>query len=71
MSEPAIENRKWGGAKIENPPPLVNAPAPAVFAALRQTIRRHEIPIKPFDDLIRAFEQDQVVLRYQSFPQLA
>jgi squalene synthase HpnC len=42
----------------------------AVFAALRQTIRRHNIPMKPFDDLIRAFEQDQVVSRYKSFPQL-
>jgi squalene synthase HpnC len=39
----------------------------AVFAALRQTIGRHDIPMKPFDDLIRAFEQDQTVLRYETF----
>src|SRR5579862_4623170 len=31
----------------------------AVFAALGATVRRHDIPQKPFDDLIRAFEQDQ------------
>jgi len=31
----------------------------AVFTALAETVRRHDIPMKPFDDLIRAFEQDQ------------
>ena len=42
----------------------------AVFLALRQTISRHDIPIKPFDDLIRAFEQDQIILRYTTFEQV-
>ncbi len=42
----------------------------AVFVALTETIRRHDIPMKPFDDLIRAFEQDQTVVRYESFEQL-
>jgi squalene synthase HpnC len=42
----------------------------AVFVALAQTIRRHQLPIEPFLDLIDAFEQDQRVLRYQSFDQL-
>jgi len=42
----------------------------AVFVALAQTIRRYELPIEPFLDLIDAFEQDQRVLRYQSFDQL-
>jgi squalene synthase HpnC len=42
----------------------------AVFAALRQTIRRHDIPEKPFDDLIAAFEQDQRVTRYETFEQV-
>jgi phytoene/squalene synthetase len=41
----------------------------AVFVALGATIKRHEIPMKPFDDLIRAFEQDQTVTRYQTFEQ--
>ena len=41
----------------------------AVFAALGQTIRRHDIPMRPFDDLIRAFEQDQRVTRYETFEQ--
>lgn len=41
-----------------------------VFAALSETIRRHDIPIKPFLDLIDAFEQDQRVTRYDTFDQL-
>jgi squalene synthase HpnC len=42
----------------------------AVFVALGETVRRHDIPIKPFDDLIRAFEQDQTVTRYETFAQV-
>jgi squalene synthase HpnC len=38
-----------------------------VFIALRGTVVRHEIPIEPFDRLIRAFEQDQIVTRYRTF----
>lgn len=41
----------------------------AVFVALAQTIRRHDVPILPFLDLIDAFEQDQRVTRYQTFEQ--
>jgi squalene synthase HpnC len=42
----------------------------AVFVALRETVRRHDIPLQPFDDLIRAFEQDQTVTRYETFAQV-
>ncbi len=35
-----------------------------VFVALRRTVDRHDIPMEPFDRLIRAFEQDQTVTRY-------
>ncbi len=38
-----------------------------VFVALKGTVDRHDIPIDPFDRLIRAFEQDQTVTRYQTF----
>lgn len=41
-----------------------------VFVALRPTIERFAIPIEPFDDLIVAFEQDQLVAEYQTFEQL-
>ena len=41
-----------------------------VFVALTDTIARRRLPIEPFDDLITAFEQDQVVTRYRDFEQL-
>jgi squalene synthase HpnC len=42
----------------------------AIFVALGETVRRHEIPITPFLDLIDAFEQDQRVTRYDTFEQV-
>jgi len=42
----------------------------AVFVALSSTIAKHSIPIKPFLDLINAFEQDQRIARYETFDQL-
>ena len=41
-----------------------------VFIALRGTVQRFEIPAAPFDRLIQAFEQDQVVSRYQNFDEV-
>jgi squalene synthase HpnC len=38
-----------------------------VFIALRGTVERHGIPKQPFDDLITAFLQDQVVTRYRNW----
>lgn len=38
-----------------------------LFVALRRTVRRHEIPIEPFLDLIDAFQQDQRMDRYDTF----
>jgi squalene synthase HpnC len=41
-----------------------------VFVALQGTVRACSLPIEPFDDLIKAFEQDQTVTRYQTFDEL-
>lgn len=41
-----------------------------VLTALAGTVRRHDLPIEPFRDLIRAFVQDQRVLRYDTHDQL-
>jgi squalene synthase HpnC len=41
-----------------------------VFVALAETVQRHELPIQPFDDLIKAFEQDQSVTRYRNWEEL-
>ena len=42
----------------------------ALFTALAQTIRRHDIPVDPFLHLIDAFEQDQRIDRYETFEQV-
>ena len=41
-----------------------------VFVALGGTVKQHAIPQQLFDDLIRAFEQDQTVTRYRNWEEL-
>ncbi|HWB84198.1 MAG TPA: squalene synthase HpnC [Bryobacteraceae bacterium] len=41
-----------------------------VFVALEPTVKRHAIPRQPFDDLIQAFIQDQIVTRYRDWDEL-
>lgn len=45
-------------------------PSHPVFIALAETIRRHHLPVDPFDDLIDAFVQDQTVARYRDWDHL-
>lgn len=45
-------------------------PRHPIFVALAPTIRRHTLPIEPFDNLISAFLQDQTVTRYQTWDQV-
>jgi squalene synthase HpnC len=45
-------------------------PTHPVMIALQDTIRRFHIPAEPFLDLLFAFEQDQFVKRYRTFPHL-
>ena len=45
-------------------------PKHPVMVALLQTVQRHDLPRKPFDDLIDAFVQDQTVDRYANWQQL-
>jgi squalene synthase HpnC len=41
-----------------------------VFVALQPTIAQRNLPMEPFDDLISAFEQDQVYTRHESLTTL-
>ncbi|MDR3719178.1 MAG: squalene synthase HpnC [Bryobacteraceae bacterium] len=41
-----------------------------VFAALRETVARHALPLAPFDDLITAFVQDQTKTRYRDWDEV-
>ncbi len=45
-------------------------PSHPVFVALQGTAARHFLLQETFDDLIKAFEQDQVVTRYRNFEEL-
>lgn len=45
-------------------------PRHPVFVALHPVVKKHDIPRKPFDDLIDAFLQDQQVTRYSSWDQV-
>jgi squalene synthase HpnC len=45
-------------------------PRHPVFVALERTIREHDIPRQPFDDLIDAFMQDQRVSRYATWDEV-
>jgi squalene synthase HpnC len=41
-----------------------------VFVALRSTIEKYQLPQQPFADLLSAFQQDQVKLRYRTDEEL-
>jgi len=45
-------------------------PSHPVMVALQHTIRRFRVPPEPFLNLILAFEQDQVVKRYETYAQV-
>jgi squalene synthase HpnC len=46
------------------------SPRHPVFVALQETVRQFDIPKQPFDDLLKAFRQDQTVTRYETFDDL-
>src|SRR5713101_9209536 len=45
-------------------------PRHPVFVALEETVHKFEIPKQPFDDLLKAFRQDQTVTCYETFEDL-
>ena len=67
-SERSLELLAWWRRELHQC--FAGEPRHPVFIALLETIRKHDLPIRPFDDLIRAFEQDQTVTRYQTWEQL-
>jgi squalene synthase HpnC len=52
--------RCWAGGEMAHP----------VFVALQRTVRDFDLDRQPFDDLLTAFEQDQVVTQYDTFEEL-
>ncbi len=46
-------------------------PSAPPFAELAAAIRAHDLPLRPFHDLLSAFRQDVVTTRYETFADLA
>lgn len=63
----SLELLAWWRRELERC--FADDPQHPVFIALHPTIQKHNLPIEPFDDLIRAFEQDQTVTRYDTWQQ--
>jgi squalene synthase HpnC len=64
----ALRLLRWWRDQLETC--YVGRPQHPVMVALKQTIEEFHIPRKPFEDLLFAFEQDQLVPRYATFEQL-
>src|SRR5437762_6402062 len=61
----ALELLNWWGEELHRC--YAGSPSHAVFVALAGTVRKFEIPIEPFEDLLTAFCQDQTVHRYATW----
>jgi squalene synthase HpnC len=64
----ALELLDWWEQELQNC--YHGRPRHPVFVALRQTIVAKEIPQQPFADLLKAFRQDQVVKRYETWDRM-
>ena len=49
---------------------LEQTPHQTTAVALEETVHKFDIPKQPFDDLLKAFRQDQTITRYETFEDL-
>lgn len=66
--QPALEFLRWWRMELDDC--YQGRPYHPIFVALQVTIKKFRLPQQLFKDLIFAFEQDQLVLEYQSYDQL-
>lgn len=52
------------------PPPDTSSDEDLIFLALHDAVRRHDLPLDLFDDLLSAFRQDVTTKRYSSWADL-
>jgi len=64
----SLELLKWWQQELDAC--YAGKPRHPVYVALQKTIQKHDIPRKPFEDLIDAFVQDQTVTRYDTWDQV-
>ena len=70
IGDPKISTRLLAWWRKELQAMYAGNPSHPVFVALEGTASRHYLLQETFDDLIKAFEQDQVVTRYRNFEEL-
>jgi squalene synthase HpnC len=70
IGDPAESRRLLAWWRAELDACFAGRPRHPVFAALAGVIERHELPPKPFHDLITAFEHDQATSRYETWDEL-
>ena len=66
--ERALQLLRWWRQELEAC--FDGQPRHPVFVALAPAIEQRDLPIEPFDALIRAFELNQTVTRYDTWEQL-
>jgi squalene synthase HpnC len=64
----SLELLRWWREELDRC--VAGEPRHPVYVALEATMRRHDLPRKPFDDLIDAFVQDQTVTRYRTWAEV-
>lgn len=70
LGEPARSLQQLGWWRGELEAMYAGTVRHPVFVALRRTVERHGLPMEPFADLLRAFEQDQRVTRYRTWEEV-
>jgi squalene synthase HpnC len=70
MDDPAESRRLLDWWRDELRKCFAGAPEHPVMVALSRTVRRHDLPIEPFIDLIDAFLRDQNMTRYRTWSEL-
>jgi squalene synthase HpnC len=70
LDNPAVSTAALGELRRQTLACREGQATSVLFIALGETMRRNEIPIEPFLDLIDAFQQDQRVSRYETFEQV-
>jgi len=70
MGDPAESLRLLGWWRSELRAMYRGEAAHPVFVALKETVARYAIPLETFDRLIRAFEQDQRITRYNTWQEV-
>lgn len=66
----SLELLSWWREQLHGCAAGVAPPTHPVYIALASTMRKHNLPLRPFSDLISAFEQDQRIQVYRTWDEV-